>query len=194
MSDVEKLPEELDEAEEWGDVLPDGADIFRREMQDDGRKVLVVTAAARKNWSGKNPKKFDPETAMKIVTYVSGGNFLQVAASAAGINRKTLYNWMQAGNNSKHQHSTPELCAWKRALDEAQAFAEARAVAGILTAGSMQWQAFAWYLERSRPERWRAKTSVIQENPDGTPALPMVVAVIPNNSRGPRTDDGSAEG
>ena len=43
-------------------------------------------------------------------------------------------------------------------------------------------------------QRWRAKTSVIQENPDGTPALPMVVAVIPNNSRGPRTDDGSAEG
>ena len=166
---------------DWGDeAWQEDRPVFNREEQVDhgGRKVkvLVVTPEARKHWSDKNPKKFNPETALKIIQYVGGGSFLEQAALAAGICRMTLQNWIKAGENPAHPRSTEELRAWKRALDEAEAFAEARAVAGILQAGTVQWQAFAWYLERKHWVRWGKKDTSMLANPDGTPLTPQQVA------------------
>jgi hypothetical protein len=180
------IPADKVDALEWGDEpwQTDRA-VFTREEQPKKlptgetvtAKVLVVGLHARRHWSDKNPRKFDPDTALKIVQYVANGSFTETAASAAGISKRTLYNWLGAGADPGHPRSTEELRAWKLALDEAEATAEARAVAGILQAGAQSWQAYAWYLERKHSNRWRAKTSLISENPDGSPAAPPKLEV-----------------
>ena len=168
---------------DWGDEpWQEDRKVFDREEQvgRDGQtkvKVLVVPLEARRHWSDKNPKKFNPDTAVKIIQYVAMGAFLETAASCAGVCKMTLHNWCKAGEDANHPRSTEELRAWKTALDEAEAFAEARAVSGILQAGATSWQAYAWYLERKHWNRWRAKTGVIAENPDGSAAAPPKLEV-----------------
>jgi hypothetical protein len=142
--------------EDWQEDRP----VFEREPVGPEKGKIVVTARARKHWSDKNVRKFTPETALKIVQFVSAGCFIETAAGAAGLNKSTLYEWMKRGENRKDPRSTEELRAWKKLLDEAAATAEARAVAGIQEAGAGgAWQAYAWFLERKYPDRWRARTS-----------------------------------
>ena len=76
-------------------------------------------------------RKFTPETALKIVQFVSAGCFIETAAGAAGLNKSTLYEWMKRGENRKDPRSTEELRAWKKLLDEAAATSHIRAAAGI---------------------------------------------------------------
>lgn len=163
---------------EWGDEQwQEDRAVFTREEQTkqlpDGRvvitKVLVVGLDARKHWSDANPRKFDPDTAVRIIQYVNSGCFIETAAAAAGITKVTFYNWLRAGRDPKNPRSTEELRAWVAAMDEAFAMVEARAVSGILQAGAQSWQAYAWYLERVHAARYRQRNSVIPENPDGTP-------------------------
>ena len=142
--------------DEWMEDRP----VFEREQAGPEKGKIVVSAQARKHWSDKNPRKFGPELAMKVVKFVSAGCFIETAAGAAGLSKNTLYEWMKLGENRKDPRSTEELRAWKKLLDEAAATAEARAVSGIQEAGAGgAWQAYAWFLERKYPDRWRARTS-----------------------------------
>lgn len=131
-----------------------------------------VSPDARKHWSDKNPKRFTADLALKVIQYVSHGCYMETAAAAAGICKVTLYKWMSLGEKRDDPKSTEELRAWKVELDKAIATAEDRAVAGIQKAGAQSWQAYAWYLERRHPDRWRQRNTVIAENPDGSPASP----------------------
>ena len=161
---------------------PDDQPVFEREE----KKPISVSAEARKHWSDKNPRKFTADAALKIVQYIAAGCFIETAAGAAGVSKMSLYKWMALGENPDDPSSTPELRAWKKLLDEAEALAEARAVQGIQAAGAGgTWQAYAWFLERKHANRWRAKTSVIPENPDGTPYAPAspVHVYLPDSGR-----------
>lgn len=84
-----------------------------------------------------------------------------VISSRMGIGTRTVMDWFEKGK--KHLNRKPgskgvpngEIYAtlvveWKKAC----ATAEADAVQGILTAGQRTWQALAWWLERTRPQRW----------------------------------------
>ena len=142
--------------DEWMEDRP----VFERKQAGPDKGKIIVSAQARKHWSDKNPRKFSPELAMKVVKFVSAGCFIETAAGAAGLSKNTLYEWMRIGENRKDPRSTEELRAWKKLLDEAAATAEARAVSGIQEAGAGgAWQAYAWFLERKYPDRWRARTS-----------------------------------
>ena len=142
--------------DEWMEDRP----VFEREQAGPEKGKIVVSAQARKHWSDKNPRKFSPDLAMKVIKFVSAGCFIETAAGAAGLSKNTLYEWMKLGENRKDPRSTEELRAWKKLLDEAAATAEARAVSGIQEAGAGgAWQAYAWFLERKYPDRWRARTS-----------------------------------
>ena len=157
--------------DEWMEDRP----VFEREQAGPDKGKIIVSAQARKHWSDKNARKFTPETALKITTaryYTPSGKSIQAkgivpdvmvdetAAGAAGLSKNTLYEWMKLGENRKDPRSTEELRAWKKLLDEAAATAEARAVSGIQEAGAGgAWQAYAWFLERKYPDRWRARTS-----------------------------------
>lgn len=133
---------------------------------------IYVTEAAKKRWSDKNPRKFTPDVALKVIGYIGAGCFIETAAAAAGLNKSTLYEWMKRAERNADD-STEELRAWKTLLDEAEANAEARAVRGIQDAGAAgAWQAYAWFLERKYHQRWGRKDTTLLGNPDGSPLTP----------------------
>lgn len=178
MSDVDAKPAD-------DEFLPDEPDepvVFEREdgeEQGDKAGILCVTESARRHWSDKNPKKFTPETALKIIQYLGAGCFIETAAAAAGINKTTLYDWMKKAERSEEAGSTEELRAWKAQLDEAEANAEARAIMGIQEAGAQGvWQAFAWFLERKYSQRWGRKDTTLLGNPDGSPLTPQQINFV----------------
>lgn len=179
------------------EFLPDEPDepvVFDREDgEEPGDKagLLCVTQEARRHWSDKNPKKFTPETALKIITYLGGsGCCLETAAAAAGLNKTTLHDWLRRAERARGDDKcTAELRAWKAQLDEVEASTEVRAAQGIMAAGDTDWKAWAWFLERRYPKRWGRKDTAIHENPDGSPLVvsPQQITIyrLPDNGRDP---------
>lgn len=117
------------------------------------------------------PTKLTPERHKQIVDLVRAGNYPEIAAQAAGINAATYYRWMQKGEDG-----TAPYGEFREAIKEAQGTAEAHAVAIIRKAAlDGTWQAAAWFLERSKAERWRRKENVELTGKDGGPVRQQVV-------------------
>lgn len=100
--------------------------------------------------------KLTKERSAKIIEAVRKGNFLSVAAGAAGISRVTLMHWLKAGEmtNSGTYHD------FFISLRAAQKEAEANHVRNITDKSQEDWKASAWYLERKHHERWGKQDSV----------------------------------
>ena len=111
------------------------------------------------------PTKLTPEVQEKIVSLVRAGNYPEVAAQAAGIDPRTYYRWMEKGEDGPAPYGQ-----FRHAVKEAQAAAESHAVTIIRKAAiDGSWQAAAWFLERSKAERWRRKENVELTGKDGGP-------------------------
>lgn len=122
-------------------------------------------------WRVGRPTKLTPEVHKRIVDMVRAGNYPEIAAQAAGINSATYYRWMQ-----KAEDGTSPYCEFREAVKEAQAAAESHAVTTIRKAAmDGTWQAAAWYLERSKPERWRRRENVEVTGKDGGPVQQEIV-------------------
>ncbi len=94
--------------------------------------------------------KLEPATTQRVVELIRAGNYLEVAATAAGIHRSTLYRWMRHGRDQKRGRYRKFL----NQVEKAQAEAESRDVALIAKAASEDWRAAAWRLERKAPRRY----------------------------------------
>jgi transposase-like protein len=105
--------------------------------------------------------KLDPAVLQRVVDLIRAGNFLEVAATAAGIHRSTLYRWMRHGREQKRGRYRRFL----NQVEKAQAEAESRDVALIAKAATEDWKAAAWRLERKAPRRYgpRVQLAVQQE-------------------------------
>lgn len=99
------------------------------------------------------PTKRTPETEQRIIDAVRAGNYIEVAATYAGISKQTLYAWRE---------SFPDF---SDALEKALAEAEVRSLTAIQQAGRTHWQAHAWYLERRYPKRYGRRIEVSQAPP-----------------------------
>lgn len=112
------------------------------------------------------PTKLTKETQERILQAVQAGNYLETAAQFAGIDGSTMRRWLQKGEGE----GAPEpYRTFYTALKSARASAEVRSVALIQTAASNgTWQAAAWYLERSYPDRW-GRTRVEVTGADNAP-------------------------
>jgi transposase len=88
------------------------------------------------------PSKLTDERAELVLAALRAGNHLTTAARYAGIAESTLHAW---------RRRSPEFSA---AVDKARADAEARMVGVVMKAASEHWQAAAWWLERSFPDRY----------------------------------------
>ena len=105
--------------------------------------------------------KFNPERAAKIIALVADGNYLETAARASGIDKVTLHMWIRKGRNNL----TPEYAAFAEAIAMARGTAEVAAISVVRTAAeSGQWQAAAWFVERSAPSRWGRQDRVALES------------------------------
>ena len=105
--------------------------------------------------------KLDPALTDRLVALIRAGNYLEVAATAAGIHRSTLHRWLRLGREQKRGRYRKFL----NAVEKAQAESESRDVAIIAKAASDDWKAAAWRLERKQPRRYgpRVAVSVQQE-------------------------------
>ena len=92
------------------------------------------------------PLKMTPERVKGILDGLRLGLSRTIAASAAGISKSTIANWATRSESFREQ------------LEQAEAEAE-RMLMGLIVGAAAKklptsWQAAAWILERTRPERY----------------------------------------
>ena len=75
------------------------------------------------------------------------GHYREVACKLAGIERKTLLNWLKRGEREQ----SGVYRDWYLAVERAEA--EVFHPKNIETASAKSWFATAWFLERKHPER-----------------------------------------
>ncbi len=96
------------------------------------------------------PSLLTPEVQAKIVDRVRRGNYPAVAAGACGIGQSTFFRWMERG---KAEEDSPYR-EFREAVKEAADSAETEMVDVIRQAAATSWQAAAWWLERTRHQRY----------------------------------------
>lgn len=106
------------------------------------------------------PTKLDAERTERIVELIRAGNYSETAAKASGISPATFYSWLAEGRAAREKggklNARERSCIeFLEAVEKSRGEAEARAVA-IVTRAAMDgtWQAAAWYLERTQPDRY----------------------------------------
>ena len=97
--------------------------------------------------------KLTPEITEIICQYIEKGNSYETASQAVGICRQTLYNWMQRGDKLE-----PDYLQFLQSIKKARAKAEIRHVDVIEKAMDKNWQASAWWLERTNKDQWGLHT------------------------------------
>jgi transposase len=103
--------------------------------------------------------KLSPEVRKRLCDAVAAGNNRTVAAEFAGVGRSTFLSWMAKGRCQKSGPYRDLLDAIKKA----EADAEVRNVAIIQKAANKTWQAAAWWLERTHPDRWASDRHIIRD-------------------------------
>lgn len=101
----------------------------------------------------------------QILAHVAVGNYLEVAAVAAGVDPELVAEMVKAGEEPNSEH------AWFRAaVVQALAKAECDSVAAMFNSAekdAAKWR--AWILERTNPARWSLKVrEAIEEDKRGT--------------------------
>jgi len=125
------------------------------------------------------PTKLTPELQERFVALVRAGNYIETVCNAVGIGSSTFYDWMERAEAGEQPYSD-----FADAVKSADGMAEMEAVEGILTHAAETWQAFAWFLERRHPKRWRAVSKIEQdvkitdEGPDPDEIAERIRAVL----------------
>lgn len=88
--------------------------------------------------------KLTPELQDKIIKYIKAGNYVETACDAVGINKTTYYDWIKKGEAGKEPYLN-----YANAIKKAKAEAIIKNVLVIQIAAKKNWQAAAWWLERT---------------------------------------------
>ena len=89
-----------------------------------------------------------------MLEYMGAGMIIDQACYAAGISRKTYYLWNAQGKKDSESGIKSLQQQLFEGIPQAQALNELEHLKVILHAGKKNWKACAWYLERTRPERY----------------------------------------
>jgi transposase-like protein len=117
------------------------------------------------------PSHLTPEVAAKIVKTVREGNYISTACIAAGISRRTFYNWIDAAEEGK-----PEHLEFFNALKQAEAEAEIDAVRDMKKGGK-RFLPSATLLERRWRDRWGRSDRVATEGQRGPGPVAFTVTL-----------------
>lgn len=125
---------------------------YRRENNINGRELRLT-----------------PRVRDIIIESVRNGNFMSTSAELAGVSLTRFWEWMKEGKDKIEGHGRyyadgKDLLYMLFYMDvrQAQAEAEATAVDAIVEAGRESWQAWAWWLERTRPDKFGKRETVDQ--------------------------------
>jgi len=116
------------------------------------------------------PSSLSPAVAATIIEAMRAGNFLETAASLAGVGVSTVRNWIRAG----HRGTKQALAEFARDIAQARAEAEIADLNHIRNDPS--WQAAAWRLERRHPKRWGRRKYEPKPRLEPPPRTPAEVA------------------
>ncbi len=98
--------------------------------------------------------KLTPEVQMKVCQALAAGNYMEAAATYAGVSYEAIAHWIRRGKRAgKGLHFE----FWK-ATERAQGEAEVTVVAQWRQKIPESWQAARAFLERRFPDRWGKKT------------------------------------
>lgn len=175
----------------------------RKKKGPSAREAARTARKERAKGKVGRPSLFTPERVERLLTGLSQVGFKDAAARMAGINPRTLYDWLDLGKkeledgadgeraivNLEEVEATAnsdepiapiyEPCVTFAQLVHAvglvQATTEARASVAIQEAFSHSWQAAAWYLERAFPERWGRATKQVVEHTGKADGAPVKV-------------------
>jgi len=124
------------------------------------------------------PPKIDPDLVNRLVTNLRLGAYMDAAAKYVGIGESTLYRWLDRGRAEAArvedgEPPNPEETTYKElweAIEKARAEAEIRHTGNITTAANNgTWQASAWWLERTRPNKFGRRLATEVTGPNGGP-------------------------
>lgn len=112
--------------------------------------------------SKRSPLLLNDEMHERIVQTLRLGNYVEHAASYAGISRATLYNWLRKGDEAREKREIGEpldeneerYARFSEDVDNARAAAVVRNVGIIQQAAQTNWQAAGWWLERTAPQHF----------------------------------------
>lgn len=135
-----------------------------------------MTAARPKPNIGR-PTSLTPEVFDAIVTALRAGNYIDDAAAYAGVHKRSVFAWLEKGRNADEADEqglplTPNERLYQHflhAVETARSQAVVRNVAIIQQAAQTQWQAAAWFLERTNPRKWGRHETVEITGEDGGP-------------------------
>ena len=115
--------------------------------------------------------KLTPELLDKICELLAAGNYIATVCAVVGIATETYYDWRL--KNSEFS------CA----VEKARAGSETDTLARIRKAGQEGiWQADAWFLERSYPDRWGRTRQEITGKDGNDLTIKIVYADADSNS------------
>jgi hypothetical protein len=109
---------------------------------------------------------FTDKVKNEILDYLRQGNFRSTASIAAGVSYGTFKEWMALGKVD------PEGDFGRFRLEalKAEKQAETLCVNNVMTAGTTEWQASAWYLKHGMPKRKFAPINKLEHSgPGGKP-------------------------
>jgi hypothetical protein len=99
----------------------------------------------------------------ELIKFIQGGLPIEVAARLVGTTDSTVRIWRLRSR----QGANGNLHGFDDEVQRALAFGESVLLARIQTAGTSNWRAAAWLLERTHPDRW------------GPPAAPSLFPDVP---------------
>ena len=99
---------------------------------------------------GRKPK-LTPEVIERLQKALIAGNYMEHACEYAGISRSILYAWLAEAEKPDARKEYLEL---KDTITQAKAEAIVRNVQHINTAAQKNWQAAAWWLERTQKKEF----------------------------------------
>lgn len=118
--------------------------------------------------SGRRPPNVNDEQVRRLIAALAAGHYMERAIKLAGVNRNTVYGWLATGR-AERERQDQGLIPTKRGtaymeiletVERAKEQAAARAMRAISDAFDKNWQAAAWYLERTDPENYARRTVI----------------------------------
>jgi hypothetical protein len=120
-------------------------------MRDEGPKKKM----------GRIPKlETCPEISKFLVDAIAAGCPINQACSAAGISLAAFWRWLAEGEKA---NARPIYRNFRDAIKQGQRDRLLNAVQAIQAAAPRQWQAAAWWLERSSPENWASPETRLRQ-------------------------------
>lgn len=124
---------------------------------------------------GGRPPELSQDVQDLIVKGMLAGNYLETAATAAGVWADTVRRWVRRGvkERQRRERGLKRKQAEDRYVDfaarflEAEASAEAGAALELRAAGKKDWRASVEFLERRYPKRWGSRVNIILEEEIG---------------------------